>query len=475
MCMRTTCVRPYQRWNWAGDEIVHDTAIPASRTLPGSRRKHYPIDIREFLSIEDNAVVRNHREILIEALPVEVQANFESRKPGSFDQRSLKVAQYMSRFHYRWSARRFDEWLFPEETLALGGGDCEDLAFLLAALLEASGISPYCLRVALGSVINHINPEQTERWDHAWVVYQNEGGAWQIVEPVTLVREGLNSNRIAMKRRSRLLKKYPDIEYLPHFVFNRKHLWRVHTNETPAALSFEEYISKRKDQKFWQSFKPSFAAQVHWSIFDDALDGMSSDDLATVKWVSLWVDTNVLHYDPRDHFDFAYIDEAWDLVNHRLSTGHLQDFALATHAIGDFYAHSFYPDFGPKREDGSLLPFNPAQPPSMDQVAYDFSSYAPLPGCQSNPSQAASYWKGRNISGQWWRWYTTFPGDLKNAPDFFRRRCLPDHDVVAVDGPNPTSEQRHYTRQEYPAQFKLRRNAAVEHISNVYADWSNRR
>jgi hypothetical protein len=472
MCMQTTHVRPYQRWNWAGDEIVHNTAIPASRMLPGGKRKNYPIDIREYLSIEDNAVIRYHLDTLMKEQPASVRSDFASRNAGSFDLRSLKVTEYMSRFHYRWAARRFDEWLFPEETLALGGGDCEDLAFLLASLLESSGISPYCLRVALGSVIKHTDSEKTERWDHAWVVYQNEGGAWEILEPVALIHEGRNLSQTVIRRRSRPQKKYPDVEYLPHFVFNRKHLWRVHTPETPAAMNLTDYVATRKDQEFWQSFKPSFAAQVHWSIFDDALVGMASDDLAVVKWVSLWVDTNVLRYDPRDHFDFAYIDEAWGLVNRRLSTGTLRDFALATHAIADFYAHSFYPDFGPKRSDGSLVPFDPAIPPSLDPVSYDFARYSPLPGCRSNPHQAADHWKGQIISGQWWRWFTSFPKELENAPGFSWRRCLPDHDIVAVDGPNPKPEQRHYTAREYPVQFRLRRNAAIEHIRNVYSNWS---
>ncbi len=472
MCLRASHVRPWQRWNWSGDEIVHDAVIPASRTLPGGKRKRYPIDVREFLSIEDNAVVRRHLEELIAALPASERASFSSRAQGSFDLRRDRVSAYMSHFRYIWSARRFDQWLFPEETLALGGGDCEDLAFLLAALLEASGISPYCIRVALGTVVNHIGPEQSERWDHAWVVYQNEGGAWELVEPVAATREGRRAGTAAPPRAFRPRKKSPDIEYIPHFVFNRHHLWRVRTPETAAAQALADYLRIRKDREFWQSYHPRFAAKVHWSIFDDALVGMSPENLDKVKRASLWVDVNVLHYDPRDHFDFAYIEQSWDRVSRRLASGDLYDFALAAHAIGDFYAHTLYADFAPVQEDGTLGLYDPMHPLPPGQLAYDFQPYAPLPGCRLTPDEAAAAWKGRLISGQWWRWYTTFPDDLESDESFGRRRCLPDHDMVGVDGPNPGAEQRHYSGAEYMRQFNMRRNAAVRHIRNVYHSWA---
>jgi hypothetical protein len=69
MRMQVNAVRPYQRWNWTGDEIVHNSTIPAARRVPNSRTTRYPIDIREFLSIEDNAVVRSWLQALISKLP----------------------------------------------------------------------------------------------------------------------------------------------------------------------------------------------------------------------------------------------------------------------------------------------------------------------------------------------------------------------------------------------------------------------
>ena len=94
--------------------------------------------------------------------------------------------------------------------------------------------------------------------------------------------------------------------------------------------------------------------------------------------------------------------------------------------------------------------------------------YAPLPGCHASLAAAQTYWQGSLISGQWWRWYITFPDDLQQAPTFPHRRCLPDHDALAVDSPVPKEAHRRYDHQQYAEQFQLRRTAAVEHIRLVY-------
>jgi hypothetical protein len=456
-------VRPYQRWHWAGDEIVHDPVIPASRVVPGTDKKHYPIDIREYLSIEGNAVIRHKLRALVRGLKGTGKARFLSRQRGAFDFRARTVAAYVGGLSYIPAGRGFDHWLFPEETLANGGGDCEDLAFLLAALLEASGISAYCIRVALGSIIDHSDPANLRRWDHAWVVYFNEGGVWEILEPLALV---------APARAAAAATYVRDLEYVPHFVFNRHHLWRVRSPETAAARAFGEYVA---DRRFWEGFDPSFAAAVHADIFDEALAGMPRSQLMRVKAASTLVDVNVLGYDPRDHFDFAYLDEAWGRVGERLAGHDLSAFALAAHAIGDFYAHTFYAHFAERTDPTTLVLYDPAHPLPKKKLVYDFAPFAPLPGCASSVAEAESTWKGRLISGQWWRWYTTFPQELERAADFSSRRCLPDHDTVAVDGPGRKPAHRLCTNdREYREQFDLRKKAAVEHIRVAYQRWHSR-
>ena len=355
--MRTSHVSPFQRWQWAGNEIVHNTIIPASRTVPGTKRKFYPIDIREYLSTEDNAVVRQTVKDIIEGLPAASQARFRSSLPGSFDFRADTVVEYFgSNLSYQPVGREFDEWLFPDETLALKAGDCEDLAFLLAALLEASGISSYCIRVALGSVTRHRHDGKVKATDHAWVVYLNESGAWEILEP--LAATGKKHKKQKAEPSQPLPHLLDEIEYTPYFVFNRAHLWCVRSSENAAKLPLADYLGSRK---FWTGFKPLFAVRVHEGIYDEALPGMAPGDLRAIKRASLMADVNVLAYDPRDHFDFAYIAEGWDRVQQRLATGDLRDFAYALHAVVDFYAHTVYADLagcGKTRLEADAVPGN---------------------------------------------------------------------------------------------------------------------
>lgn len=466
MCMRASQLRPFQKWQWAGNEIIHNTIIPASRTVAGTKRKFYPIDIREYLSTEDNAVIRQTVRDIIGGLPAASKARFASTLQGSFDFRADTVVEYVAtHLDYQPTGRNFDEWLFPDETLALKGGDCEDLAFLLAALLEASGISSYCVRVALGSVAHYDHHGKVKTTDHAWVVYLNESGAWEILEPLAVIGKRHKG------RKGKPSQPFPhvldEIEYTPYFVFNRHHLWRIRSSASAANLPLSDYLDNRK---FWVSFKPLFAVRVHEGIYDEALQGIDPVDLRAIKRTSLMVDVNVLAYDPRDHFDFAYIPDGWACVQQRLATGRLRDFAYAIHAVADFYAHTVYADFGPKDAAGNLVPYDPASP-APTRPTYDFSPYQPLPGCSETLAQAAADWEGKLISGQWWRWYSTFPDKLKDSPGFAHRRCLPDHDTMAVDSPMPHAQQRRYSRAEYTHQFQLRRAAAVGHIRQIYQSW----
>jgi hypothetical protein len=469
MCMRPSAVRPYQKWNWSGDEIVQSSTIPAARRVPNSRTVRYPIDIREYLSIEDNAVVRAWLQGLILKLPEKDQLRFLRRGAGNFDFRAQAVGAGLRKLDYIKSSRAFDQWLFPEETLARKGGDCEDLAFLLGALLFASGISPYCIRVALGRIIDWTEPADPKSWDHSWVMYLRESGAWEILEPMSKVRDKSKRRSSAAMRRQ-LLEHPQDIEYVPHFVFNTNHLWRVRSPENRASDRFDKYLEARQDN-FWSKFDPSFAAGVHFDIFDAAFSAMSELELQAVKSVSLRVDVDVLSYDPRDHFDFAYIDESWQRVEQRLATKRLNDLGLAGHAIADFYAHSVYGYIMKDRLVAQKLPlYDPNAPLPPDWLQYDFTNMS-LPGCNESAVEASKHWSGRLISGQWWRWYSAYPKDLKSPQELALRRCLPDHDLLAVDALDPKHGYQFVPIDEYREQFRLRKQAAIEHLAAAYRTW----
>lgn len=472
--MQLCGIRPFQRWNWSGDMIVHDTTIPASRKVPSTNIKHYNIDIREFVSIGGNSVMRKTLRDITTNWSLEDKLLFFARSTGGFDFRAEKIFNWFSNLSYIKSKRRFDQWLFPEETLAQNGGDCEDLSFLLATLLIESGISRDCVRVALGRVIDHTNVNPKPH-DHAWVMYQNELGAWQIFDPLSLVKQPEIINPVApLSADTHLLDELEhqihDVEYIPCFVFNPDHLWRVRSTQAIAGKSFNDYLNSRT---FWKNFNPAFAASVHNFIYDQALKGMSSSDLSVVKTASLRVDINVLAYDPRDHFDFAYIQAGWDRVNQRLKSGSLDDFGLAVHAIGDFYAHSMYGHLAPKTNANRIVPYDPTNPIPTSQLVYDFTDL-PMPGASLDASASAKLWQGELISGQWWRWYTTYPSDLKSPKELQKHRNLPDHDALAVDSPTPGQQANFFVKNgTYTEQFALRRQAAIDHVTQVYQEWRN--
>ena len=470
MCMQLSAVRPHQKWRWAGEEIVFDPRVPAARYVPGSRKKHYPIDIRGYLGGLHNAVLQARIDDVYRQLSAAEQPNFILHEPGAFDFRVRKVLDSLGELKYIKSGRRFDQWLFPEETLAQEGGDCEDLAFLIAALLEESGVMRHCIRVALGSIVDRTDPNKPRSYDHAWVVYQTEGGGWYLIEPLTVVNQGgAKSGRTAAKRRGADIAQKTDVEYVPYFVFNRDHLWRVRSPDSRTKPDeFADYLAERK--QFWSAFDPSFAMGVHNDIFDEALTGMTRSDLQTVKLQSFWVDTNVLRYDPRDHFDFAYIEQGWGRVEQRLKKKDLQHFALAAHAIGDFYAHSMYAHFAAHKTPNAIEIYDPAHVPAIDN-GFIFDALD-LPGCTMSKQQAKARWGDKIISGQWWRWYTTYPNDIQNPAELNPRRCLPDHDMLAVDGPTKHSPDHIYHDDaKYAEQFALRKRVAVEHLRKVYEAW----
>jgi hypothetical protein len=76
------------------------------------------------------------------------------------------------------------------------------------------------------------------------------------------------------------------------------------------------------------------------------------------------------------------------------------------------------------------------------------------------------------ISGQWWRWYTTYPSDLKKPKELQKHRNLPDHDALAVDSPTPGQQEHFFVRNgTYLEQFKLRQQAAIDHVAQIYQVW----
>ena len=196
----------------------------------------------------------------------------------------------------------------------------------------------------------------------------------------------------------------------------------------------------------------------------------------TVKTASLAMDANVLSYDPRDHCDFAYIDESWRRIQERLDSGSVSDLGRACHTVADFYAHTLY---GHVVEPASgwlplYVPSHPIDPGAKQDAVFDrakFSINNDKPALTE--AQTRAYWQGKLISGQWWRWYATYPDDIQKPKLLGPRRCLPDHDFLAVDDKATQDDPKHLypTQALFNQQFNLRKDAAERHVGAVFAKW----
>jgi hypothetical protein len=494
MCLITSGVLPTSGWNWAGDAIVNNPTVRRGRRIPGTS-KEFAIDIREYLAAPQNSVIRDAVSELVSALPSEQRGLVTSSHPNAFDTRACAVLDFLAR-KVKYIPRRgdsYDTWMFPDETLANGGGDCEDLAFLLASLLIGTGISGYVVRVVLGQVRVSRGADRPAH-DHAWVMYLSESGSWLLLDPL------LHTAQAERHRRRLHAESPPDIaidgksyEYVPCFVFNDSHLWEVRHSDNHMGLG--EYLDSRR---FWSTFDPEFGVQAHNTTFDASLRSFfTSGELTFIKQTSLAVDVNFPAYDPRDHFDSAYLEESWERVQRRLATGNLHDFALACHSIGDFYAHSSYGHFALQNNTIPIFDIDrfgnaPAgalsTPPEYRTAPFDLASgeFSVNPALwKQDGAAAAEKWRGRLLSGRFAQngdpkqgWLdmerlTYIPKELRTRADYPARGGLPHHDEIAVDEPSPKSSHALYKNSgTYFTQFKARVAVTTEHLRQVGAKWS---
>ncbi len=223
--------------NWEGDLILQDTVIEKKRFVIGSPKRQIKTDIREWISFEDNNIMK---EILKEL--VKEKALPEHKTPGSFDRRAMIiwdfVAKHIKYVHDGDKPRKGDFWLFPPEIYTLRRGDCEDSSFLLASLLIASGISPFCVRVVLGEAFDE---NGKSLGGHCWPVYKNEMGQWCILEST------LDNIPSQMPKADKLTAPGQSFQYVPYYCFNNYHLWEIlHSDrKTSIKSGIEKYLKLR--------------------------------------------------------------------------------------------------------------------------------------------------------------------------------------------------------------------------------------
>jgi len=217
------------RYNWAGDIIVRDTIVSNKRAVVGYKDKLIPTDIREWIRGPEN-------ENLSKALS-EINGLPKEKTAGSFDERAILIWEYVAKkityVHDKEAHGMVDMWMFPEEVLALGKGDCEDSANALCSLLLASGISPFCVRVVLGTVYDS---QGKLLGGHAWGVYLDEMGSWRLLEST------LDKLPDGMPLADDLTKSRRDFIYKPSLCFNRQHLWQIE----PVPLDIKGYLELQR-------------------------------------------------------------------------------------------------------------------------------------------------------------------------------------------------------------------------------------
>lgn len=515
MCFNQSTIVGLNAYNWDGDRIYFDPIVPSNRAVVGkSSKTTYELDVREFLTGNNNAVVRKALEEDVRRFALNICADIElfaKRGEGGFDYRALIISQFVAHsIRYR-TRKHNDPWRFPEETLMIKEGDCEDIAFLLASLLFSAGISPYNIRVALGQVKTTIGDKE-DIFDHAWVMYKRESGKWMVLEPLDLYDNKKTKEKISEPLN--ILRPNNPVciyEYKPSFLFNWEHLWVINNNSNE---SLKDIVSRS-----WNRMNPTFAGFVHNNILHAAL-------YDAPKWIINELDKRFTHiipffdnttvdepdlpgsYHPYDHFDSGFIEEGWERVTERLSkfranNNAIGNFAWAAHAIADFYSHSSYVQFAklvsPEMEGGHAMLYDPDNPvacfetsPRYDKGVFDLSRFSINTLLyKGNNNQAAALWEAQIFSGRYAQkpdsrspgtfeaWAKT-PTDVSKRADYSKHGALPHHDEIAVDEPEAGSSHTLYTkgdpaqlidRQYYTNQYRWRYFSAIQHIRQSF--WNN--
>ncbi len=538
-------VRTTVDYKWGGDIIVNDPVVASFRRIPGTRKK-YDIDVRNFLRTKGNAVISQeltHVREFAELITVRVEKSpptdappskeergfdevkgsefFLSKKPGAFDFRANVIMSYLSEsFTYDTKKTKKDPWLFPEETLSGGAGDCEDFAFLVASMLISSGISSYNVRVALGAVQFYENGNPVEKpKGHAWVMYKQENSNWRVIEATVLAKaevvEPVNAiNKIQVSASTTTVPIVSEIEYLPQFVFNDDHLWIMDVDDKKCHLS--QHDLKRdvfpKINKRWNKLNTRFHGDVHKGIIEEAAAGSPFLDQLEARFRKAFiffgkvvddVDNPLFNsYTPIEHFDSGYIKQGWaevakNIALFKADQQHIFPLCKALHAVADFYAHSTYAHFAKHDAQGNVAIFDPAHIDapiaSADYVA-DPTFKAKLKKCSVNKlvftghdrNTVIAGWKGILISGRYAMTkedgqrkasledslsesISVIPKGLINDPgdNFSLRGALPHHNEMAVDEPDISPFHVLYDQPNYVKQYGTRRKAAVAHIRHI--------
>lgn len=222
-------------YDWGGTRILQkQTSLVSARRVLGHEDTPVRTDLREWVVPGD----REEIDRVIRSMDLPAR-----RKSGTFDERARLVWEWVIR-EIRYvgdeeSTLGSEFWQFPQETLALRKGDCEDAAVLLVSLLLAAGISPFCTRVVIGWL-----SMGSSRTAHAWPVYKDETGVWRILEAT------INDTEMpALWPAADLVAKRTSLlHYTPDLCFNNVHVWQVRNMEIRDVAEYIGRLRRRRSR-----------------------------------------------------------------------------------------------------------------------------------------------------------------------------------------------------------------------------------
>lgn len=105
-------------------------------------------------------------------------------------------------------------WTFPNESLALGKGDCEDMSILVVSLMRNAGVPAYRVKVAAGWVVAGKN---APLGGHAYPLFLRDDEEWVVLDPCYYPNDIPVNQRVPVKNDS----NYKDV----WFTFNDEFSW----------------------------------------------------------------------------------------------------------------------------------------------------------------------------------------------------------------------------------------------------------
>ena len=173
--------------------------------LTDKRKVPIALDVRHFIQASDFFLEKIMKEEGIWAM-------------SSAEEKALACLQFvMANVTYTPDKQSYgvDEfWTFPNETLALKKGDCEDMSILVASLLRNARVPAYRIKVAAGWVVAGKN---APLGGHAYPLFLRNDDEWVALDPCYYPNKLPVSHRKPVKDDP----NYKDV----WFTFNDEYSW----------------------------------------------------------------------------------------------------------------------------------------------------------------------------------------------------------------------------------------------------------